>query len=429
MGTPEKNPQSVLPKISKNLAYRTLFLIVVVGGLAYGLEWFLKHRTDLGALRTSDTVGWISAVEYLPDGYRQAVLIDKEGKIHKDPGYVSKTNDRDVTWSPHGNFLYFVSDRAEHNFNLFRWTPGGADPSEQRTIGTRARGNLRFPAQLTNEPDGEARGLLTTGGLVQEFDPNNSTTAQVLPPTQKEISQSTGEESGTEGQFEGMYGALGTSFREAQWCGNHKFIAGIMEREQGETLIVQDMQPADGKLTPPKQVMTGEHIEIAINPKDGNIVYCVQNFQWPTAEPPLDKDGKPMKRPFTNAICIYVPGDESVMITRNNGEVAFGSPSVSADGTQIVAVVNQIVKGESQTVGLVTYPTEKNPQFKPLQLRGDIHEPSWSADGQHILAAVKVPGKPYTIYEIPVDGTTPRNITGDIGDFRYPRYSPQQKGP
>lgn len=428
MGTPENNSSSVLPKISRSLAYRTLFLVVVVGSLVYGLEWFLQHRTDLGALRTSETAGWISAVQYLPEGYQQAVLISPDGKIHKDPGYVSRTNDRDVTWSPHGNFLYFVSDRVEHNYNLFRWTPSSSDPSEQRTIGTRARGNLRFPAQPTNEPDGEAKGLLTTGGLVQEFDPNNSSTAQVLPPSQKEITQSQGEESGTESQFEGIYGTFGTSFREAQWCSGHRYIVGVMERETGETLILQDMQPVEGKLPTPKQLITGEHVEIAVNPKDGNIVYCLQGFQWPTLEPPTDKNGTPLKKPFVNAIGVFSPTDSPLTLSANRGELIFNSPSISADGTSIAVVVSEVTKGETKTAGLVTYPTSNNPQFKPLRLRGDIHEPSWSADGQHILASVKVPGKPYTIYEIPCDGSPPRNITGDAGDFRYPHYSPQQKG-
>jgi len=181
-------------------------------------------RSDLGGLVESETAGWISAVQYLPHG-QQAVLISPDGKYHKDPGYVENTVDRDLTWSPKGNFLYFVSDRAEHNFNLFRWAPSEDKPSEQRTIGTRARGDLKFPAQLSEEPDRTAKGLLTTGGLVQEFDPTNQSTAQVLPPTQKEITQSKGgDENGTEGQFEGIYGSLGTSFREAQWCANKTFI-------------------------------------------------------------------------------------------------------------------------------------------------------------------------------------------------------------
>jgi len=427
MATPEKKSNSVLPKISRSLAYRTLFLVVVVGGMIYGLEWFLQHRSDLGALRESNTVGWVSAIQYMPEGYQQAVLIEPNGTIHKDPGYVAKTNDRDVTWSPHGNFLYFASDRAEHNFNIYRWSPGSNEAAEQRTIGTRSRGNLRFSVQ-TEEKDSEAKGLLTTGGLVQEFDPNNSSTAQVLPPSQKEISQSQGDESGTESQFEGIYGTLGTSFREGQWCGGHRYIAAIMEREAGESLILQDMQPVDGKLPTPKPLVTGEHIEIAINPKDGNIVYCLQNFQWPTATPPADKNGKPIKKPFVNAIGVLSPTEQPITLSANNGQLLFSSPSISSDGKSIAVIVSTVKNGEVQIGGLATFPTSNDPQFKPLRLQGEFHEPSWSPDGQHIVASIKLPGKPYSIYAIPSDGSSaPINLTGDKGDFRYPRYSPQQK--
>jgi len=428
MATPEKNSPSILPKISRKLAYRTLVLVVVVGSLVYGMEWFLQHRSDLGQFRESNTVNWISAVQYLPDGYQQAVLIEPGGgKIHKDPGYVAKTNDRDVTWSPHGNFLYFASDRTDHNFNIFRWSPSSDDPAEQRTIGTRARGNLKFSVQA-DEKDGEAKGLLTTGGLVQEFDPNNSTTAQVLPPSQKEISQSKGDESGTESQFEGIYGTFGTSFREAQWCGGHRYIAGIMEREAGESLILQDTQPVDGKLVEPRQLLTGEKIEIAINPKDGNIVYCLQGFQWPSGVPPTDKDGKVIKKPFLNAIGVLSPTAKPITLSGNNGQAIFSSPSVSYDGKAIAVIVSTVEKGEVKTFGLVTFPTSNDPGFKQLTKRGEIHEPSWSPDGLHIVASVKLPGKHYSIYAIPVDeSSAPLNLTGDVGDFRFPKYSPQVK--
>jgi len=430
MGTPEIKPSSVLPKISRNLAYRTLFLVVVVGSLTYGMEWFLKVRSDLGALATSDTVGWISAVQYLPEGKgQQAVLIFPDGKIHRDPGYVPNTTDRDVTWSPHGNFLYFVSDREEHNFNLFRWTPSSKDPAERRTIGTRSRSNLKFPAQPGPESDSEAKGLLTTGGLVQEFDPTNQSTAQILPPTQKEITQSkSGEEKGTEGQFEGVYGSLGTSFREAQWCGNKRYIAGVMRRETGETLIVQEMQPVDGKFPQPRQLITGEHLEFAVNPKTGDIVYSVQGFQWPDATPPADKDGKPMKKPFINALGVYSFSGKPFILAANKGDIAFGSPAINSDGTAMAVVISKVANGEVTTQGLMTYPTSLDPNFKPLQIPGDIHEPSWSLDGTHILAAVRRPGKPRTIFEIPTDGSSaPRSITGDTGDFGFPHYSPQRK--
>jgi len=420
---------SVLPKISRNLAYRTLALVIVVGSLVYGLEWFLKVRSDLGGLESSNTVGWISAVQYGKDGRQQAVLISPDGTIHKDPGHTPESTDRDVTWSPNGNFLYFVSDRAEHNYNLYRWNPGSGKAAEQRTIGTRARGNLRFPAQSTNEADSVAKGLLTTGGVVQEFDPSNMSTAQVLPPTQKEITVAKGDDSGTEGQFEGVYGSLGTSFREAQWCGNHKFIVAVMPRESGETLVLQEMEAVDGKFPQPRQLMTGEHIEFTVNPKDGSVVYCVQGFQWPEGAPPADKDGQPRKKPFINGLGVFdITNGKPILLAANQGDLIYSAPTINPSGSVVAVVLEKVIKGEVKTDSLTTYPTTADANFKPLRIQADIHEPSWSADGIHMLVAVRLPGKHRAIYEIATDGSAPpRNITGEDADFGFPHYSPQQK--
>jgi len=388
----------------------------------------LRVRSDLGGLATSDSVGWISAIEYLPQG-QQAVVISPDGKVHPNPGYTANSIDRDLAWSPHGNFLYFVSDRVDHNFNLFRWSPGSEKAAEQRTSGTRSRGDLKFSAQPTDEPDNAAKGLITTGGLVQEFDPGNQSTEQILPPTSKEITQTQGAEvNGTEGEFEGAYGSLGSSFRVAQWGGGKKYIAAIMRREAGEVLIVQDMEQVDGKLPPPRPIVAGERVDFAINPKDGNLVYCVQGFQWPAGPPPLGPKGEKPKKPFVNAVGVFEDAGKGFVIAANGGDIVFGSPAIGPDGTALVVVLGTYSEGEVNPLGIATLPIGKIPNFKPIQLKGDIHEPSWSPDGLHILAAVRRDGKRRTIYEIPLDGGKPRNVTGDVADFGFPQYSPQQKG-
>ena len=433
MGTPEKNPLSVVPKISQKLAYRTLFLVIVFGGLLYGLLWFLKVRSDIKGLATSDTKGWISAVEYLPQG-QQAVLISPDGKIHKDAGHKANTVDRDLMWSPHGNFLYFMSDREDHNFNLFRWTPSTMDdPPERRTIGTRARSNITFAGQLTEEPDKEAKGLIVTGGLVQEFDPATQTTQQILPPTTKEIAQTSNnnnnEERGTESQFEGAYGTLGTSFRLAQRCNNGKSIIAIMRRDSGEVLVTQDMALVDGRFPPPKPMVAGDHVEFAVNPKDGTVVYTVAGFQWPdpTSLAAKSPDGKLPKKPFKNGVVYCDLVGTSTVLVANQGDMSFGSPTISPDGKSVAVVLGKENNGETNFVGLALLSPTNDPTFKRRSFGGDIHEPSWSPDGTHILAAVRPSPKTRTIFEIPVDGSPPRNVSGEGGNFGFPHYSPQTK--
>ena len=428
MGTPEKKPSLILPKISRQLAYRTLTLVVVVGSLTYGLLWFLKVRSDLGGLETSNTAGWISAVQYLPHG-QQAVLISPDGKVHKDSGYVPNSVDRDIVWSPKGNFLYFVSDRVDHNFSLFRWSPDSGKPSEQRTIGTRARTSLKFPSQKGEETDKDAKGLIITGGMVQEFDPTNQSTAQVLPPTQKEITQSKGnDEHGTEGQFEGYYGSLGTSFRLAEWCGDKHYIAAIMRRESGEILIIQEMRQVEGKFPPPRPIVAGEHIDLAVNPVDGKVVYCVVGFQWPDTASAVTPEGTPRKKPFINGIGTCDLQGKNEILIANQGQEAYSSPAVSPDGKGLAIILEHKENGTYSSVGLATLPVANDPTYPKHQFGGDIHEPTWSPDGTHILAAVHPTGKARMIFEIPVDGSPPRNITGEVGDFGFPAYSPQKKG-
>ena len=427
MASNNQNSSSILPKISRKLAVRTLVLVVVVGGMVYGLEWFLKVRSDLKGLQTSNSVGWISAIQFLPDG-QQAILIAPDGKIQKDSGYKEHTTDRDIAWSPGGNFLYFISDRNEHNFNLFRWAPGTPEPAEQRTTGTRARSNPKFSSQPTDESDSIAKALITCGGLVQQFDPTNQTTEQILPPTSKEIvqSQGQGEENpgGIENQFSGVYGNLGTSFREAQWCGNKRFIAGIMRRENGETLILQDMQAVDGKIPQPRPITSGEHIDFSVNPKDGNIVYTVQGFQWPEAVP-TGADGKPVKKPFVNAIVVYDVIAGKGQLVAQNAEVAFGMPSIRPDGKCVIIVVGTMTNGALVPRGMSTFPTFNDPAFKPIRIPGDIHEPSWSPDGAHIVFALRGKNGKRSIYDVRTDDGTMRNVTGDVGDFAFPKFSPQ----
>ncbi len=431
MASPNSNSSSILPKITKKLAIRTLCLVVIVGGLIYGLEWFLGVRKDLKGLVKSDTVGWISAIQYQKDG-RQAVLISPDGKIHKDAGYQAKATDRDLAWAPHGNFLYFISDRAEHNYNLFRWAPSSDEAAEQRTTGTRARSNPKFPRETIEEGDDVAKPLITCGGIIQQFDPKNQTTEQILPPTQKEIAETkgTGEEgaSGIDSQFAGVYGNLGTSFREAQWCGKNKYIIGIMRRDNGEVLVLQDMQPVDGKFPQPKALTAGEHVDFDVNPKDGNIVYTVQHFMWPE-KPPMDEKGQLVKKPFQNAAVIFDLQDGKGSVIAANDATGFGSPTIKPDGTLVAMVLGTVDNGALTPKGLVTFPTVQDPAFKQMRIPGEIYEPSWSPDGVHLVFALRGKDGKRSIFDLRTDDGTMRNVTGDSGgDFAFPRFSPQIKG-
>jgi hypothetical protein len=201
-----------------------------------------------------------------------------------------------------------------------------------------------------------------------------------------------------------------------------------MRRESGEILVVQEMKIVDGKYPPPHALIAGDHIDLAVNPKNGGLVYCVTHFQWPDAASAAPgPDGKAPKKPFVNAVGTFDFSGKNTILAANNGELNFGSPAISLDGVSLAVVLSKTQNGDTTPVGLVTMPTSEDPNFKRKQFGGDIHEPSWAPDGAHILVAVRRPGKPRTIFEIPIDGSPPRDVTGDLGDFGFPKYSPQVK--
>jgi len=430
MGLPNRSSTSIIPKISKKLAIRSVCLLVFVIGLIYGLIWFLKVRSDLGGLKTAETAGWISAIQYLPDG-QQVVLISPDGKIHTDPDHKPHTRDSDVTWSPHGNFVFFVSDRNQNNFNLFRLSPSidDSERADQRTTGTRARSNPKFSAQPTEDSDNIAMPLIASGGAIQQYDPSKQSTEQVLPPTSKEITttQSSDNESGTAGEFEGEYGNLGTSFRIAQWCGNGKYIIGVMRRESGEVLVLQSMQPVDGKFPRPRPLTAGEHIDFDVSRADGNIVYTVQRFMW-TDKPPLDKSGNPVPKPFVNGVVYLDLVKAKPEHIAQDKAVGFGYPAIRPDGKVVAVVFGKPDNGSIQSNGLFTLPLAGQKDFKSTPIQGDLHEPSWSPDGTHLVFVGRKDKGKRTIYDLRTDDGTMRSVTGDAGDFATPQFSPQIKG-
>ena len=50
--------------------------------------------------------------------------------------------------------------------------------------------------------------------------------------------------------------------------------------------------------------------------------------------------------------------------------------------------------------------------------------PQWSPDGKQIAFAAQVPGKPFHIYTISMEGGAPREITKGVRDEIFPRWSP-----
>ncbi len=428
----ESLPTPTQPKISHRLAVRTLFLILVLGAVYFSYTWWKDKSQDLTDLKPATTRGWLAAVEYQQDG-QQVVTFSPDGKVVASPGWKPGMTDRDLTWNPSGNRLFFVSDREDNNFNIFRWNPtDGSDPV-RKTTGSRSRGEPQFNRESAEDSDKSA--LITSGGFVLEYTPKDMSTRQVLPPLGRDIVQSSDEEGGgSTGQFSGAYEKFGNSFKIARWCKQKTWIAAVMRRDQGEVLILQNLAPnAEGKLPRPLPVAAGEHVDFDVNPKDGTIVFVVQGFQWPdeTQIPAEFRKGNKVTRPFAHLVGHIDPdakANEGPLAASKDDEISFGSPSISPDGASVVLVAGKYENGSLSPKALAAAPIQQGGMNLAARLAiGEVYEPVWSPDGETIAFAERQKSGKRAIVTIHKDGSGRTVLGGDTGNFGNPSFSPQLK--
>ncbi len=416
------------PKIAQNLAVRTLGLLVAVAAVFGGYRYWQGLSEDVGGIGAADSFGMIAAIERKGGEGQEAVIFRPDGSILCNKGYQKGDNDRDLAWQPDGNRLFFVKDREGEGSNVYRWNPAKDEPAERKTVGTRNRGNIAFGTEDIERDIA----LLTSGGFVVEFDPRSASTRQVLPPVADEIAKE--EEGGSQGQFGALYSRFGESFRLARWCKGRDYIATVMRREggDGEALVLQKIE---GSPEPPAALVAGEKIEIDVNPKTGDIVFAVQNFQFtdPQNIPEEYKKDNRQVVPFRHAMFVLDPANPKapvLLFSSKNDKHVLGSPSVSPDGSTVMATVGTYKDGSLLPFGLLAMPVRDRgfETASPLA-RGEIYEPSWSPDGGTIVFARRSPGGKRDIFTVAKDGRGERNLSGGRGDFASPRFSPQLAPP
>ncbi|HEY0866797.1 MAG TPA: hypothetical protein VGE01_05450 [Fimbriimonas sp.] len=429
-----KNEPTAAPtqaQITRRLIIRTSILLLVIAALIYAFQYYRSVRSDLGGRATSETAGLIAAIQYKKGGGQEAVLFKPDGSIIRNEGWKEGVVDRDIAWTPDGNFLFFISDRADNVFHVMRWSPGSGNV-EARSIGSRGKSNPTFP--VGDVPNASKSSLVTSGGVVFDFEPSKPSMLQVLPPTADEIVVTGMEEGGgSESQFQGYYGQLGQSFRIARWLNGKDWVAGVMKRDAGEILIIQNLvRREDGRLEPPRTITAGERVDFDVNPKTGGMVYSVVNFQWPDPErvPRQFVKGNRVTTPYRNMIGLVGTTEQETsgpVVVSNDDRTAFLSPRISPDGTTVLAVVGPYDRDSSsvQPQALVSMPAEVGgaQQIRRLAV-GEVYEPSWSPNGAKIAFARRQDGR-RTIFTIDRDGGSERNVSGDQGDFGWPLFSPQ----
>lgn len=405
--------------------------------LLYG--WW-KAQGAVIDLGTADTAGEIAAIQHLPGSEGDvAVLLKEDGSIMSAPNHAATIVDRDLAWRPDGNRLLFASDRDKRVFNIWMWKPESNEISRM-TTGTRGQGQPNYP--VNNPIVGNQTALMISAGIVVEFDPIQQTRRQVLPFHNKEVPMSSASEEGGGGQdsqFTGDYGKLGTSFKTARWAKGKKYIAAVMRREDGEVLVLQNLEPQTDEEARPIAVVAGDKVQFDVDPVSARIVYTVQNFQYVEITRNMqDEQGKLkpefQKKPFSHMVGLidldnpHAQDKTGVIAATNDDKHSFGMPAISPDGSSVLVPVGPYVSGALEPAELDSLPCH------PLGIRGMTHlirgpadEPSWSPDGRQFTFVMRNSSGKRAIFTANKDASNMADKTGAKGDFSFPKFSPQTK--
>lgn len=423
-------PNNQRSKILQGRTLRTLVVVIILGGAFFGLRWFISIRNDTNDVFQGgvDSVGMLEAIEITNDGQR-VVAFDPSGKKIEQKGGTPTTTDRDPVWRPDGQRIFFVSDRDGKGFQLYRWAPRPDTEPDVRTQGSLGKSNPTFDRGAVIEKgakDEDNTLLFIQGGFVLEYDPKDIKGHQLLPPISSEVAQTSDENgSGQASQFSALYGQLGDSFRIAKWCGNHDAIAAVMRSDRGDQLIVQKLPKPGEKLQPPVPLFAGERIDFDVNPKDGSILYTVQNVHFGSGTKiPVEQ------RPH-HLIGMYKPGEEHPIVVgaSRDDQNSFGSPAISPQGDRVIVTAGKydISSATSNAQGLLVMPIQPGGVAAGTVLtRGEVFEPTWSPKGDQIAYA-KRDSANRNIFVANADGTGEKCINAGRGNFSNPKFSPMVK--
>lgn len=421
-------------KVKKTAAIGLFLIAACIGGFQL-IQW-LGNDPDL---LPGESAGMIAAVEYLPQASK-IVVFKPDGTTFEMP-HKEGARDKDPIWREDGQRLYFLSNRDENTFHIYRWRPGDGDAS-RRSVGAAARSNPAFGP--TGDPKANTTALITSRGLIMEYDPKTGSTFQVVPP-RKAIGSEAGNES-RDARFSGAYANLGRAFEKARWAGNRRWIVATVQRSIGVVLILQDTQiQGEGdkaQMPPPMPIVAGDSIDFDVSP-DGTVVMSVRGFRWFLPEydessvpqevlnqfipEQFRKDGK-ITVPYMNGVMAFNPSQErspGILFASPDDTTAFGAPAISPDGKGVAIPFGKRAGEQFIAEDLRFYPMGGNPQTDVRVIAPDeVVSACWMADSQTVVYAKLVADK-HEVWKVGASGGEPVRVSPEGRDIGSPTVSPQ----
>jgi hypothetical protein len=415
------------PKIVQKLALRTAALLFVAAGIFLGIRFVTENRQDYDP-GVADTEGWITAIESKGSG-SQAVVFDRDGKEIPSAGYKEGAEDKDPVWRPDGNRIFFISDREENNFHIYRWNLSTNDVI-RRTVDKRSYAGLQYDPSVTDKESSLA--ILVSRGLVFTFDPKTGETKRIIPTTKP--GQPILDEAGQGGGLGAMYSSLGTSFKEVRWALGGKYVAGVLRSEAGEVLVLQNMEiQKNGDLGPPQPIVAAERIDFDVSSNGKELVFAAAHMkpleeivEAATGVPAPQKPPKPQFKHVIGRLDLENVG-MAALEKSNDDKLAYSGVVFSPDASMILFTVGTFKPSEGVSPNTLCARSTAG-GVRGALLPGEIFHPRFDVTGQKVVfLRRKGAAQQLVTAEIGNPTGTEKVLGASDAVYSSPSFSPQTK--